>query len=297
MNVNSVQAGGKNKGKLNSGGPSKKWNLGPQKKAFKRQGQSSFQKKDFKRNGKCHVCGETGHYARECKQRKSGPSGGPSAATNAVGDIGALVANLTMEEINMMNVTPQAHLVSTANGGRADIAGSGTILLHFTSGRSLTLNSVLHVPTITKNLLSYSKLDSHGFAIRGSDGTIVFTKNDHYIGKASLSRGMYALSLQGSNPGSKRKAGGHVGENGSNLVILDAVYDSDSSSDSVFVCGSDDDLSDQKANQTLGQSVNQRSDAPVRGQSSVRAIFMGQISSRSSVRAPLSLLTACMTSR
>ncbi|KAJ9545520.1 hypothetical protein OSB04_025227 [Centaurea solstitialis] len=277
VNVNSVQAGGKNKGKLNSGGPSKKWNLGPQKKVFKRQGQSSFQKKDFKRNGKCHVCGETGHYARECKQRKSGPSGGPSAATNAVGDIGALVANLTMEEINMMNVTPQAHLmnqdkdswyldtgatahvcndkskfvnyqeihgkqVSTANGGRADIAGSGTILLHFTSGRSLTLNSVLHVPTITKNLLSYSKLDSHGFAIRGSDGTIVFTKNDHYIGKASLSRGMYALSLQGSNPGSKRKAGGHVGENGSNLVILDAVYDSDSSSDSVFVCGSDDDL-------------------------------------------------------
>ncbi|KAJ9565483.1 hypothetical protein OSB04_001449 [Centaurea solstitialis] len=277
VNVNSVQAGGKNKGKLNSGGPSKKWNLGPQKKAFKRQGQSSFQKKDFKRNGKCHVCGETGHYARECKQRKSGPSGGPSAATNAVGDIGALVANLTMDEINMMNVTPQAHLVnqdkdswyldtratahvcddkskfvnyqeihgkqvSTANGGRADIAGSGTILLHFTSGRSLTLNSVLHVPTITKNLLSYSKLDSHGFAIRGSDGTIVFSKNDHYIGKASLSRGMYALSLQGSNPGSKRKAGGRVGENGSNLVILDAVYDSDSSSDSVFVCGSDDDL-------------------------------------------------------
>ncbi|KAJ9565484.1 hypothetical protein OSB04_001450 [Centaurea solstitialis] len=277
VNVNSVQAGGKNKGKLNSGGPSKKWNLGPQKKAFKRQGQSSFQKKDFKRNGKCHVCGETGHYARECKQRKSGPSGGPSAATNAVGDIGALVANLTMDEINMMNVTPQAHLVnqdkdswyldtgatahvcddkskfvnyqeihgkqvSTANGGRADIAGSGTILLHFTSGRSLTLNSVLHVPTITKNLLSYSKLDSHGFAIRGSDGTIVFSKNDHYIGKASLSRGMYALSLQGSNPGSKRKAGGRVGENGSNLVILDAVYDSDSSSDTVFVCGSDDDL-------------------------------------------------------
>ncbi|KAJ9557205.1 hypothetical protein OSB04_011819 [Centaurea solstitialis] len=171
-----------------------------------------------------------------------------------------------MDEINMMNVTPQAHLVnqdkdswyldtgatahvcddkskfvnyqeihgkqvSTANGGRADIAGSGTILLYFTSGRSLTLNSVLHVPTITKNLLSYRKLDSHGFAIRGSDGTIVFTKNDHYIGKASLSRGMYALSLQGSNPGSKRKAGGHVGENGSNLVILDAVYDSDSSSD------------------------------------------------------------------
>ncbi|KAJ9557199.1 hypothetical protein OSB04_011813 [Centaurea solstitialis] len=252
VNVNSVQAGGKNKGKLNSGGPSKK-------------------------NGKCHVCGETGHYARECKQRKSGPSGGPSAATNAVGDIGALVANLTMDEINMMNVTPQAHLVnqdkdswyldtgatahvcddkskfvnyqeihgkqvSTANGGRADIAGSGTILLHFTSGRSLTLNSVLHVPTITKNLLSYSKLDSHGFAMRGSDGTIVFTKNDHYIGKASLSRGMYALSLQGSNPGSKRKAGGHVGENGSNLVIFDAVYDTDCSSDSVFVCGSDDDM-------------------------------------------------------
>ncbi|KAJ9536248.1 hypothetical protein OSB04_un000581 [Centaurea solstitialis] len=194
VNVNSVQAGGKNKGKLNSGGPSKKWNLGPQKKAFKRQGQSSFQKKDFKRNGKCHVCGETGHYARECKQRKSGPSGGPPTATNAVGAT-AHVCDDKSKFVNYQEI--HGKQVSTANGGRADIAGSRTILLHFTSGRSLTLNSVLHVPTITKNLLSYSKLDSHGFAIRGSDGTIVFTKNDHYIGKASLSRGMYALSLKG----------------------------------------------------------------------------------------------------
>ena len=56
VNVNSVQAGGKGKGKAKSGGPTKKWNLGPQKKSFKRQGQSSGQG-SLKRNGKCHVCG------------------------------------------------------------------------------------------------------------------------------------------------------------------------------------------------------------------------------------------------
>ncbi|KAJ9551062.1 hypothetical protein OSB04_015107 [Centaurea solstitialis] len=208
MNVNSVQAGGKCKGKFKSGGPSKKWNLGPQKKAFKRQGQTSI-KRDFKRNGKCHVCGETGHYARECKQRKSGPP----TTVNAVGEIGELVANLTMDEINTLNVTPQIHVVSqkkiswyldtgttahvsTANGAKADIAGCGDILLHFTSYRTIRLQSVLHVPTISKNLLSYSKLDTHGFGLRGSDGTIVFLKNEHYIGKAYLVDGMYHLSLR-----------------------------------------------------------------------------------------------------
>ena len=46
-------------------------------------------------------CGETGHYAKECKLRKSGSSG----AANAVAEIGDLVANLSMEEIDMFAET------------------------------------------------------------------------------------------------------------------------------------------------------------------------------------------------
>ncbi|KAJ9558418.1 hypothetical protein OSB04_013032 [Centaurea solstitialis] len=218
-------------------------------------------------NGKCHVCGDTRHYARECKQRKSGP---PTAA-NAVGEIGELVANLTMDEINVLNMTSQIHIVSrkkeswylgtgttthvcndkskfvnykkikgkqlsTANGSKADIAGSGDILLHFTSYRKIKLQSVLHVLTISKNLLSYSRLDTNGFGIRGSDGTIVFLKNERYIWKAYLVEGMYHLSLKDSKDDSVG------GSDEGNMVTADEEFGSGSSSDSIFVCGSSDDL-------------------------------------------------------
>ncbi|KAJ9538566.1 hypothetical protein OSB04_031299 [Centaurea solstitialis] len=274
-NVHSMQAGGKGKGKFKSGGPTKKWNLGPQKKAFKRHRQPSGQG-NLKRNGKCHVCRETGHYARKCKQRKPRPS----AAANAVGEIGKLLVNLTTDEINMLNVTPQIHTVSrkkiswyvdtgatahvcndkskfvnyreihgkqvsTSNGAKADIAGYGDILLHFTSYRTIRLQSVMHVPTISKSLLSYSRLDGHGFGIRGLDGTIVFLKNEHYIGKAYLVESMYHLSLSDDLEDSVG------GPDEGNMVTMDEELGGGSSSESIFVCGS----SDETTNQLLGEAL------------------------------------------
>ncbi|KAJ9561022.1 hypothetical protein OSB04_006182 [Centaurea solstitialis] len=224
-NVHSVQAGGKGKRKVKSAGPTKKWNLGPQKKSFKKHGQP-MGLGSSKRNGKCHVCGETGHYARECKQRKSGTPG----VANAVTEIGDLVANLSMEEIDMLAVPgtllmaarggwfldtgATVHVcdsrakfveyhelhdgrqVTVANRNRADVAGIGTVQLHFTSGNILTLLNVLHVPTIAKSLVSYNRLDLNGFGIRGGNGVIVFLREERYVGRAYNDRGMYRLSLK-----------------------------------------------------------------------------------------------------
>ncbi|KAJ9561508.1 hypothetical protein OSB04_006668 [Centaurea solstitialis] len=162
--VHSVQAGGKGKERFKSAGPTKKWNLGPQEKSFKRQGQFSGQG-NIKRNGKCHVCGETWHYARECKLRKSWTS----ETANAIAEIEDLVANLRLEEIDMLVVNgATVHVcdsrdkfveyhevhdgkqVTVANKDRDDIAGIKTVQHHFTSGNILTLMNVLHVPTIAK---------------------------------------------------------------------------------------------------------------------------------------------------
>ncbi|KAI3748019.1 hypothetical protein L6452_10830 [Arctium lappa] len=244
MSANSVQDGGKGKGK--SSGPAKKWNLGPQKKNFKRPGQSTSQ--GPKRTGKCHVCGETGHYARECRQRKSGPP----AAANAVVDLEHLVANLSMDEIDMIaeystrvmagrggwyldsgstihvcdsrskfseyNPIDDGRHIVTANRGRAVIAGIGTVHLRFSSGKTLTLRNVLHVPTVCKCLVSLSKLDENGIGIAMEAGKIVFHKRQRFFGKAYRQLGMYRLSLFGEgDDSSDASTSESVGSNVSNL--------------------------------------------------------------------------------
>ncbi|XP_019251218.1 PREDICTED: uncharacterized protein LOC109230145 [Nicotiana attenuata] len=53
--------------------------------------------------------------------------------------------------------------ISMGNNATAKIEGYGKIFLKMTSGKVLTLNNVLHVPTIRKNLVSTSLLVKNGF--------------------------------------------------------------------------------------------------------------------------------------
>ena len=46
-----------------------------------------------------HVCGEIGHYARECKDRKSGPM------AHAVEEVANLVANVNLGEVFMQKIS------------------------------------------------------------------------------------------------------------------------------------------------------------------------------------------------
>ncbi|KAJ9545436.1 hypothetical protein OSB04_025143 [Centaurea solstitialis] len=142
-NVNDMQDRGKCKGRSKSGEPMKKWNLG-----------------------------ETGHYAWECKQRKSGPS----TTANAVIGIEELLANLNFDmiaESRALNQVNDGKQVTLANI-RADVGGIRTVLLKFTSSKMVTLRNFLHVPTIKKFLASYRTLDENGFHISGEGAKIVF---------------------------------------------------------------------------------------------------------------------------
>ena len=69
--------------------------------SFKKHGQSSAQGSS-KRSSRCHVCGETGHYARECKDRKSGPT------ANSVEEVANLVANVDLGGVYMITSLTRA---------------------------------------------------------------------------------------------------------------------------------------------------------------------------------------------
>ncbi|KAJ9557006.1 hypothetical protein OSB04_011620 [Centaurea solstitialis] len=136
-----------------------------QKESFKKPGNQKpkFNNKP-KRTGPCHVCGETGHYARECKDRKSGP------VANVVDEVANLVANVELGGVYMISSltravaaqgwfmdtgatihvcghrryfgtyrpAPAGTVVVCADGHRADVLGIGDVTLRFKRGRTVS---------------------------------------------------------------------------------------------------------------------------------------------------------------
>ncbi|CAI9278375.1 unnamed protein product [Lactuca saligna] len=142
--------------KGNSRGQNKK-NFGPKKQSFKKPGHQNPNSKP-KRAGPCHIFGEMGHYARECKDRKSVP------VAHAVEKVTDMVASVNLGEIFMISSLtraicargwfvdtgatvhvcghrerfntyqpkPQGTVVIYADGHRAEVLGKGDVQLKFT---------------------------------------------------------------------------------------------------------------------------------------------------------------------
>ena len=64
-----------------------------------------------------------------------------------------------------------------------------------TSGKELTLNDVLHVPEIRKNLVSGSLLSKKGFKLVFVSDNFILTKNGMYVGKGYMSNGLFKMNV------------------------------------------------------------------------------------------------------
>ncbi|KAF5775122.1 putative RNA-directed DNA polymerase [Helianthus annuus] len=220
--VNHVAGGSGQKGK-GASSRNKKFTA-PKKKEFKKSQHTNNHQP--KRSGKCHVCGETGHYARECSQRKSGSTVGSTSAID-VEKVTNLVANVGLGEVNMLSQytrivacrgwfldsgatvhvcgnrgsfltyapVPQGTVVVCADGHRVEVRGKGTVRLNFRDGQVVTLQDVLHVPGITKGLVSADKFDRNGYKLVIKNLRVKFSLNDIYVGQAKNTGGMYRLDL------------------------------------------------------------------------------------------------------
>jgi hypothetical protein len=70
----------------------------------------------------------------------------------------------------------QAGSVLTGNGSRAFVQGVGMVNLKFTSGKTVQLKNVQHVPSINKNLISGSLLCRDGFKLVFESNKVLISK-------------------------------------------------------------------------------------------------------------------------
>jgi len=181
---------------------------------------TNFKKKGNKKNDGCFVCGSDEHWASACPDRKvrqekkianmvnSETGGGTSGYGNHIPyvlsvcnspewwmDSGANIqvcADVSM--FSSYQVSGTGTLLM-GNGSPARVHGVGTVILKFTSGKTVQLKHVQHVPSIRKNLVSASMICRDGFKVVLEANKCVVSKHGTFIGKCYDCGGLFRLSL------------------------------------------------------------------------------------------------------
>jgi len=75
------------------------------------------------------------------------------------------------------------------------ILGVGTIILKFTSGKTILMKNMQHVLSIKKNLVSGSQLCIDGYKIIFEANKVIISKFETFIGKGYDCGGLFHLSM------------------------------------------------------------------------------------------------------
>lgn len=201
---------------------------GPKNKKRKHSGQSSQQGNSKKFKGKCFKCNKTGHRAMEC--HSGNRQGYKKAKVTEANMTEGEKLSIEIADMNLSAMVSEVNLVANAkewwidtgatrhvccdknmfstyqeinhgeqlfmgNASTSTVQGIGNIVLKMTSGKELTLNNVLHVPDIRKNLVSGSLLVRNGFRAVFEANKVVLTKNGMYVGKGYLNNDLFKLNV------------------------------------------------------------------------------------------------------
>ncbi|KZV48684.1 hypothetical protein F511_26132 [Dorcoceras hygrometricum] len=174
---------------------------------------------------KCYNCDGMGHKASDCKKPKR------AREANTVDDISHDVSNINLcavvSEVYLIGSNPREWWIDTGatrqvcsdkemfatlhefengeklymrNSATSEIKGQGKVVLKMTSRKELTLNNVLYVQDIRKNLISGSLLNKHDFRIVFESDKVVVSKNGMYVGRGYVSDGLFKLNVMAIKP-------------------------------------------------------------------------------------------------
>jgi hypothetical protein len=77
----------------------------------------------------------------------------------------------------------------------ANVLGKGKVFLKLTTGKTLALNGVLHVPNIRENLVYMALLGEFKIKMSFGSDKIVMTKNNVFMGKGYCNYELFILNV------------------------------------------------------------------------------------------------------
>ena len=166
---------------------------------------TNFKKNNNKpRKGSCHVCGDPTHWAPRCPNRHElrGLDNNGKTANVVIGDtemkdsgygIFPTILSVCHSPEWLIDTGANVHVCADAsmfssyqftgtspvlmgNGSHASVRGVGTIDLKFTSGKTVRLKNVHHVPSINNYLVSGSLLCRDGYKLVFEFNKVVISK-------------------------------------------------------------------------------------------------------------------------
>ncbi|KAM1902395.1 hypothetical protein ACFX14_031111 [Malus domestica] len=108
------------------------------------------------------------------------------------------------------------------NSATSIVEGYGKVVLKFTSGKSLTLLNVLHVPEMRRNLVSGPILIAKGFKLVMESNKFVLTKGGMFVGKGYVADGLVKLNVIAIDDANKINASTYIVEF---LVVKSSISD------------------------------------------------------------------------
>ena len=165
----------------------------------------------------CWNCGKPGHIKRDCRALKRQNIGGKPIASEAknskfiavISEINVLEdagdwwidSGATRHVCNNKKFFTEYDSVEDGtvlymgNSSTAAVKGKGKVDLEFTSGKTLTLTDVYHVPEVRKNLVSGSLLNKHGFKLVFESDKVILSKSGIFVGKGYMYEGMFKMNI------------------------------------------------------------------------------------------------------
>ncbi|GKD33570.1 zinc finger, CCHC-type containing protein [Tanacetum coccineum] len=167
----------------------------------------------------CHECGETGHWKRNCpqylaellKKKKNAASGvGGSGILRYINSYflnrswiydtgcGTHICNTTQGLRASRKLKPGALSLYVGNGQREAVEAIGNFDLSLPSGLVIVLNNCHYAPSITRGVISVSRLYEDGFINRFVNNTIQVSRNNMVYFSAIPRDGIFKIDLSNS---------------------------------------------------------------------------------------------------